>query len=291
MPSMANARFAALVVAIFGTHVAATNLVKLTDRDAHSLVERKQEITPQEPVTALLVGGSGMHYGLNARVLSEETPYNFLNLGLILEGNSWPNYLGFLDSLGMIDTEKIEVVIYSSSDFYDLHESDEFTLEGARAGALLFDQQSWLQKLKPDANPYGSHKVDRTVIDPETGDMIFLDGVCDIYKPPGRLPPFGKSIDVITARAGDLAKRFPNAEVLLRPWPFSEYDGPDLGKVHLAMRGEFAKRGFRTMIPPEALYDPVWACDAAFHPNAEGRDLLTQQEVGVLRALLGAARR
>jgi len=98
---MVSVRFAVLAFAMIVAHVAAANVFKIADRDMTMLVSNKRAITPPEPVTALLVGGSGVHYGLNARLLSEETPWQFLNLGLILEGNSWENYRHFL--LGRVD--------------------------------------------------------------------------------------------------------------------------------------------------------------------------------------------
>lgn len=287
MPSMANARFAALVVLILSAHVAATNLFKKTPYDVHALVDRKQAIEPSGPVNALLVGGSGMHYGLNARILSEETPYRFLNLGMIVEGNSWDNYTRFLDDLDMIEPENIELMIYSSNDFFDLADSDEFTLTGARAGMLLFDSQSWLQKLSPDDNPYAPYPVDRARIDPETGDMIFLEGVCDIYYEPGEMTDFQtRHLDQVARRAEDLAARFPNAQILFRPWPVSEHKGLDLRVVHQRLLSGLQARGVEVLAPPAPLYNPDWACDAAFHPNGEGRDALSRLEADTIMATL-----
>lgn len=287
MPSMANARFAALIVLILAAHVAATNLFKKTERDVHALVERKQAIAPARPVNALLIGGSGMHYGLNARILSEETPYQFLNLGMIVEGNSWANYIGFLDNLEMIKADEIELVIYSSNDFFNLTDSDEFTLKGARAGTLLFDSQSWLQKLSPDDNPYAPYPVDRAQIDPETGDMVFLDGICDIYYPAGEMTVFQHDhFDQVADRARDLAKRFPRAEILFRPWPVSEHKGIDLHRVHRQLEVGLTARGVKVLIPSQPLYDANWACDAPFHPNAKGREALTLLEADKIMTVL-----
>lgn len=286
MPSMANARFALLIVLILSAHVAATNLFKKTERDVHMLVERKQAIEPARPVNALLVGGSGVHYGLNARILSEETPYHFLNLGMIVEGNSWANYTGFLDDLEMIKPEKIKLVIYSSNDFLTLTDSDEFTLKGARAGTLLFDSQSWLQKLSTADNPYAPYPVDRTLTDPETGDMVFLEGICDIYYPAGEMAAFQNDLDKVADRARDLARLFPKAEIFFRLWPVSEHKGIDLRLVHSQLKEGLNGRGVKVLTSPEPFYDAAWACDAPFHPNAEGRDALTFLEADKIMSAL-----
>lgn len=287
MPSMANARFAALIVLILAAHVATTNLFKKTDRDVHVLVERKKDIAPVAPVNALLVGGSGMHYGLNARLLTEHTAYRFLNLGLIVEGNGWENYLSFLSDLDMIEHEKIELVVYSSADFYTLNESDEFTLTGARRGALLFDSESWLQKLMPRGDrDFGPRSADRTVIDPETGDMVFLDGVCDVYYPARHMELPTENIEEIAARARALEALFPNARILMRPWPLSEHFGPALEEIHQVLETGLERRGVEILRPPRPLYEPDWACDAAFHPNKDGRDRLTRIEAEKLLSVL-----
>lgn len=279
MLSMANVRFAAVIVLILSLHVTATNLFKIESADVSSLVEKKMTIQPKEPVNALLVGGSGVHYGLNAAILSEKTPYHFLNLGLIVEGNGWGNYTSFLRSLPMIERDEIELVIYSSVDIYSLTESDEFTLKGARRGMLLFDKRSWLQKVATTNEPhYGPQGVDRTDIVQHTGDMIFPDGVCDFYWPAGEMPAPGGNLDVIAARANDLQRLFPNAEVFIRPWPLSEHIGPDLEYVYGTIENGLRARGINVLRPPKPIYDADWACDAPFHPNAIGRDMLTMQE-------------
>lgn len=278
MLSMGNGKFAALVAAILATHVLATNILKITDRDVRSLVEAKYDIMPDASANALLLGGSGVHYGLSARQLSEATPYSFLNLALIVEGNGWENYLGFIDKLKIIEPEEIELVIYSSADFYKLEESDEFTLTGARKGMLLYDKRSWIQRIVRPKKGFGPWSVDRTVIDPKTGDKVFLEGVCDIYFPAAVTLPPGNVAGEIAARAQDLSVRFPNARVLIRPWPVSEHKGHDLDALHTALAEGLAAEGVEFMRPPRPIYHEDWACDAAFHPNATGRDALTDLE-------------
>lgn len=289
MLSTANAKFAALVVLMLGLHIAATNLSKTESADVKSLVEKKLAITPDEPVNALLVGGSGVHYGLSAAILSEKTPFQFLNLGLIVEGNGWENYMSFLRSLPMIAHDEIELVIYSSVDIYALEESDEFTLTGARRGMLVFDKRSWLQKVVTSNEPhYGPRGVDRTDIVRETGDMIFPDGVCDFYWPAGEMPAPGDNLDEIAARAKDLQRLFPNAEVFIRPWPLSEHIGPDLEYVYGTIENGLRARGVKVLRPPKPIYDADWACDAPFHPNAIGRDMLSLQEAETVMMALSS---
>lgn len=290
MPSTVSVRFAALVCALLAAHVAAANMFKIADRDMGSLVANKRAIEPAGPANALLVGGSGMHYGLNARLLSEATPYSFLNLALILEGNSWKNYRAFLARLDMIDHDEIELVIYSSQDFFHLREErEEFTLTGARRGLMLFDQESWVQRPFGGGPQFGRRGVDRTVIDPETGDMVFLDGVCDIYYPASETPPPGGNIDEIAARAADLDRLFPNATILVRPWPVSEHRGHPLEDVHRELAEGLARKGVEVFLPPRPFYNPAWACDASFHPNEAGRDMITRLEGDALMAELGEA--
>lgn len=277
MPSMANASFAALVCALLAAHLVAANMFKTADRDMSLLAANKQAIDPAEPVNALLVGGSGMHYGLSARILSGSTPYNFLNLALILEGNSWENYRNFLAGLDMIDHDEIALVIYSSHDFYGFEDQHgEFTLTGARRGLMLFNRESWLQRPFGRGPVFGPRNADRTVIDPETGDMVFLDGVCDAYYPAVDMIYPADDVDRIAARVVDLSDLFPNARVLVRPWPISEHRGQPLGEVHRNLSAGLADENVEVMLPQMPFYTPDWACDAAFHPTAEGRDALSR---------------
>ena len=287
MRFMDNAKFSALIAFVFCLSLTATNVFRQPETDARLLVERKQALTPVQPVNALLVGGSGIHYGLNARILSEETPYQFLNLGLIFEGNSWANYLGFLEGLDFFDPVDIEVVIYSSSDLFHFVDSDEFTLTGARAGWLLFDRQSWLQKLSPDENPYAPYPVDRSRVDPETGDMVFHDGVCDLYYPARTIEAFPEGhFDRLAERAADLSARFPSAEVFFRPWPVSEYKGQDMRERYSSIAAGLAAHGVKVLAPPSILFDAELSCDAPFHPNSEGRDAMTRMEAASIVAAL-----
>lgn len=282
MPSMVNASFAALVCALFAAHFAATNLFKMADHDMQALVTKKSALDPPQPVDALLVGGSGMHYGLNARLLSETTPYNFLNLALFREGNSWENYRDFLGGLDSFDHDEIELVVYSSKDFYELHEHEGFTLTGAREGALLFDRESWLQR-PFDAGPqFGLRNADRTVVDPETGDMVFLDGICDIYYPATTTPPPGENIDEAVARTKDLAQLFPNARILVRPWPVSEHVGHPLEDLHATLDDRLGREGIEVFLPPIPVYGESWVCDASFHPTAQGRDAISRLEADAI---------
>lgn len=279
MRSTVSASFALLIGFIFGAHLLSTNLLKVDKNDLRSLVAAKQGITPPGPVDALLIGGSGVHYGVNARILTDNTPYRFLNLGIYVEGNSWANYLGFLKSLDMIDHDTIRLVIYSSGDVFSYADSDEFTLTGAQAGVLLFDREAWIKKVTRSKTPaYGPRNVDRTQIDPETGDMVFVDGVCDPYWPAQQMPMPSENIAFIAARAQDLSKLFPNAKVMIRPRPLSEQKGPALPLIYDALEQGLADHNVRLLRPPKPFYDPRWACDAPFHPTAEGRDFLTQLE-------------
>ena len=284
MRSTVSAKFAALLCALLATHVAAANLFKVADRDMRVLVENKLAIDPPGPVTALVVGGSGTHYGLNARILSEATPWRFLNLGLILEGNSWENYRSFLEGLDMIEHQKIELVVYSSQDFFKLREErDEFTLTGARRGIVLFQKDGWLQRLFDDRSDFGRRGVDRSMIDFETGDMLFIEGICDIYYPSVEIPPPGENLDEIAARVADLRRLFPNARVLVRPWPVSEHKGHPLDDVLSELSEGLSRKGIEVFLPPMPFYDPALACDAAFHPNEAGRDMLSLLEANALK--------
>ena len=114
-----------------------------------------------------------------------------------------------------------------------------------------------------------------------------LDGICDIYYPPGEMRVFRHDhLNQVAERAQDLAKRFPKAEILFRPWPVSEHKGIDLHRVHRQLEVGLTARGVKVLIPARPLYDANWACDAPFHPNAEGREALTLLEADKIMTVL-----
>jgi len=182
----------------------------------------------------------------------------------------------------MIEAENIELVVYSSKDFYEFEESEEFTLTGARRGFLLFDSENWLQRLFGGEVGFGGRSADRTVIDPATGDMMFLEGVCDVYYPATEAQRPDKNIAEIAQRTEDLQQLFPNARILIRPWPVSEDVGFPIEDLRAVLADSLRTENVEVFLPPIYFYDEDWACDASFHPNAEGRDRLTQVEAGAL---------
>lgn len=248
-------------------------------------------------INALILGGSNAAFGISAELLSRYTGYHFYNLALMNEGFSSDNYFKFVQSAtSTIDRNRIKLIVFSSiRTIKKLSAEEDATRDvTGRSLSLIEPSESFLKFLSSQIKER-SGSIDRAVknyaykiykVRGEYGDFDFTDFSCastiaiENFSPPA----VDFAVAYLMQKKAAYTKLFSNAEfMVVIPAEFDE-NPPLKNRYIVDLTAKLKNAGIVFVVQPSHQNRNL-VCDAAFHPNAIGRALLTKNLADSLQAL------
>lgn len=282
-------RHAALIfVFLYGVYLLFDYSVRGGDESA-ALADRKQLLMEgvASDRTGLILGGSNALYSLSAEILSQGSGIRWYNLALPQEGYGWGNYVAWLRHYPNSGRDSVEVVVYSSIDFFVKGRAGAG--RGAKANVRgesdlgyrpTLSLGSRVLRLIRDFDPQKS----ALAVSPTTGDLAEASYHCGgaLRTMPLQLEDVDVSVSMLREREKNIKEIFPKARVVfVTPSYFPGGAGgesmlPEVialwaDRVKNSWVGDFPPRGVSLAVQPPYPGRGM-ICDAIHHASIEGRD-------------------